>query len=112
MAYTGTNAVLAANGEYVSPTMVTDRADSISGMVFSDQGGTIFIEQSFDPLAVTSPTSAKWDLSTSYAVTANTGRGFSEALYGPYVRVRYVNGATGQTAFRLFSRFTSAGEAT
>lgn len=102
MAYIGTNANLAANGVYVSPVYVTDRADQISGSVFSDQGGTIFIEQSGDGL--------NWDISTDYAVTASDGKGFSEALYMPYVRVRYVNGGTNQGAFRLFARFTSAGD--
>jgi hypothetical protein len=102
MAYSGTTTPLAANGVYTSAVMVTDRADNISGMVFADQAGTILIEQSAD--------GSNWDLSTDYPVVANDGKGFSEALYGPYVRVRYINGATAQGAFRLYSRFTSAGD--
>lgn len=82
--------------------MVTDRADNISGMVFADQAGTVYIEQSADGV--------NWDISTSYPVTANNGKGFNEPLYGPYVRIRYVNGATAQGTFRLYSRFTSAGD--
>jgi hypothetical protein len=82
--------------------MLTDRADSISGTVIADQGGTLFVEQSFD--------GTNWDLSDSIAVVANTGQGFSKTLYAPYVRLRYVNGATGQGSFRLYSRFTSAGD--
>jgi hypothetical protein len=104
MAYIGSTATLAANGEYDSGVLVTDRADNISGSVFSDQTGTIFIEQSGD--------GQNWDISTSYTVTANDGKGFSEPLYAPYVRIRYVNGATNQGTFRVFSRFTSAGSGT
>jgi hypothetical protein len=102
MAYIGSTATLGANGVYTSPTMTVDRADNISGMVFASHVGTIYIEQSAD--------GQNWDISTDYPVAANDGKGFSEALYGPYVRVRYVNGGTAQTAFRLAAKFTSAGD--
>lgn len=102
MAYIGTTDPLDANGEYTSGTKVTDRADNISGSVYSDQAGTIFIEQSHD--------GENWDISTDYAVSADDGKGFSEPLYAPYVRIRYVNGGTDQGVFRLYSRFTSAGD--
>lgn len=102
MAYIGTTSLLNANQEYVSDVKVTDRADNISGSVFSDQAGTIFIEQSHDQ--------QNWDISTSYTVDAADGKGFSEQLYAPYVRVRYLNGGTNQGAFRLYTRFTSAGD--
>lgn len=102
MAYIGNTTPLGANGTYTSDVKLTDRADSISGMVFADQGGTIYIEQSYD--------GQNWDISTDYAVTASDGKGFSESLLAPYVRIRYVNGGTAQGAFRIFSRFTSAGD--
>lgn len=102
MAYLGSNTVLTSGQTYTSSVFNTDRADSISGSVFADQAGTIFIEQSGDKV--------NWDISTSYAVTASDGKGFSENLLMPFVRVRYVNGGTNQGAFRLFARFTSAGD--
>lgn len=77
------------------------REDWVVGMVFADQAGNIFIEQSMN--------GTNWDLSTTYAVTANDGKGFKEEIFAPYVRVRYVNGATPQTAFRLYARLSSAG---
>jgi hypothetical protein len=104
MGYLGSTTALGVNGVYTSPVLMTDRADNISGSVLSDQSGTIFIEQSGD--------GKNWDISTSYPVTANTGKGFSESLYLPYLRVRYVNGSTAQGTFRIFARFTSAGEST
>ena len=102
MAYIGTTSPLGANATYVSDAKVTDRADNISGSVFADQAGTIYIEQSYD--------GQNWDISTDYSVSANDGKGFNESLYAPYVRVRYVNGGTAQGAFRLYTRFTSAGD--
>lgn len=77
------------------------REDFVVGMVFADQIGDIYIEQSMD--------NVNWDISTTYAVTASDGKGFKEEIFAPYVRVRYVNGATPQTAFRLTARFSSAG---
>lgn len=76
-------------------------ADRITGVVIADQAGSIFIEQSGDQ--------TNWDLSTTYPVVASTALKFSEEIVLPWVRVRYVNGATPQTVFRLFSRMTSAG---
>jgi hypothetical protein len=81
--------------------MQAGREDWVVGMVFADQAGNIYIEQSMDGI--------NWDLSTTYAVAANDGKGFKEELFGPYVRVRYVNGATPQTAFRMTARLSSAG---
>lgn len=90
-----------AGGGSVTLNLQTGREDHVVGMVFADQAGNIFIEQSMD--------GTNWDLSTTYAIAANDGKGFSEALYAPYVRVRYVNGATPQTAFRITARLSSAG---
>lgn len=102
MAYFGNTTSLPANGIYTSDVKLADRADNISGAVFSDQPGTIFIEQSGD--------GTNWDISSNYPVTANNGSGFSESLLLPYVRLRYVNGANAQGTFRITGRFTSAGD--
>lgn len=98
--FNGTQTPLAAAGT-VSLEMQAGREDYVVGMVFADQSGTIFIEQSMDK--------TNWDISTEYAVTANDGKGFKEDVFAPFVRIRYVNGATPQTAFRLTARFSSAG---
>lgn len=102
MAYIGNSTALPANGTWTSDVKLTDRADNISGAVFADQAGTVYIEQSGD--------GQNWDISTSYPVTATDGKGFSESLFLPYVRIRYVNGPTAQGTFRVFGRFTSAGD--
>lgn len=102
MAFVTTDTPLDADGAWTSEVLLSGRDDYISGSVFSDQAGTIYIEQSGD--------GENWDISTFYETTANDGKGFSEPLYLPLTRIRFVNGSTDQTAFRIFARFTSAGD--
>lgn len=101
MPFFGSTDLLLSGATWTSDVRLSGEADYISGIVFADQSGTIFIEQSAD--------GTHWDISTSYAVTASDGKGFSEQLIGPYVRLRYLNGGTNQGAFRVSARYTSAG---
>lgn len=101
MAFLSTTTPLAGNGTVILGPVQTDLADRITGIAWADVAGTVFIEQSIN--------NTNFDLSTSIPVTANTGVAISVELVAPYVRVRYVNGAGAQTAFRLSTRFTSAG---
>ncbi len=95
------NAPLPANGTYTSGTIYTGRSDYIAGSAFSNQGGTLYVEQSMDDV--------NWDISKSFAIVGGTGQGFSETINLPYARVRFVNGATAQGSFRIYSRLSSAG---
>ena len=101
MAFLNWTQPLAAGATKTLGSTNSQLADRIVGTVFSDQAGTHNIEQSFDD--------TNFDVSTSYTITANDGSGFSEELVAPYVRLRYVNGGTPQTVFRLYSRFSSGG---
>lgn len=100
--YIGTTTPLAGGATYTSPIKLADDYDSLSGTVFSDQSGTLHIEQSYD--------GTNFDVDTSYSITANDGKGFTEPLVAPYWRIRYVNGGTPQTAFRLNGRTTAGGD--
>lgn len=95
-------AVLAANEELKLETLQTDRAQYIVGSVFSDQGGTVFIEQSFNG-------GENWDISNSHTVVAKEGQGFKQEVLAPLVRIRYTNGATKQGEFRLYVRTVAEG---
>jgi hypothetical protein len=97
-----TTTPLGSGATWTSPVINPDLADRITGSVFSDQAGTIYIEQSPDG-------GANWDVSTSYPTVAGVGAAFSEETYLPTARIRFVNGATAQTTFRLYSRVSSAG---
>lgn len=94
--YLGSTALLPANGVFTSTTILTDICPYITGTVFADQVGTLYIEQSGDGIT--------WDSSTSYAIPAGQGKGFKEDVVGSYLRIRYVNGAVPQGAFRLIPR--------
>lgn len=95
------NAPLPANGTYASGTIYTGRSDYIVGSAFSNQGGTLYIEQSIDDI--------NWDISKTFAIVGGAGQGFSETIYLPYAKIRFVNGATAQGSFRIYARLSSAG---
>ena len=85
---------LSANGIWVSaedPSLETGR---ICGLVYSDKAGTLYVEQSGDGLS--------WDVIKSITVVAEEGKEFSEEKVAQHARVRYVNGASDQTIFRLY----------
>lgn len=96
--YIGSSALLGAGATYTSRWALNDWFAYVSGSVFSDQPGTIYIEQSGDQINA--------DISANYAVTASTGKGFVEQILLPYVRLRFTNtGGSAQTVFRLFSHY-------
>lgn len=101
--FSNTADLLPAGATWIGDPMQAASADRVTGTVFSDQAGTLFIEQSGDG-------GKNWDLSKSVPVIASTGLGFSEEVLVPTVRLRFTNtaGAT-QTVFRIFGRFQSAG---
>jgi hypothetical protein len=65
-------------------------------MAYSDQDGTIYLEQSHD--------NSNWDYSESQALTGGMADKLKSPIYARYVRPRYVNGGTGQTVFRFGGR--------
>jgi hypothetical protein len=89
-----TTTPLAAGGSWTSTVDSDVTTGRIVGSVFANQAGTLYIEQS--------PDNTNWDIVDSFSVSANVGLGFSVEKVVPYARVRYVNGATAQTVFRLY----------
>lgn len=98
--YRGSTTALAENGEWVSQVGMRERHDTVDGSVYADKAGKIYIEQSQD--------GSHWDISASYEIEEEDGKGFSEPLVLPYWRIRYVNGSDDQGAFRI-SADTQAG---
>jgi hypothetical protein len=90
-----TTTALGASGTYTSSSVSTQGFSRITGSVFADQPGTLNVQQS--------PDGTNWDVVSSFSVSANAGTGFSVELVCSYVRLNYVNGATAQTVFRLYS---------
>ena len=92
VAYTTTP--LAANGEWVSSVDSSVYTRFICGSVYADQAGTLYVEQS--------PDNSNWDVVDTFTVSGGSGVKFSVEKVAPYARVRYVNGSTDQTVFRLY----------
>lgn len=91
-----TSIPLAASGTYTSANPILSAGNArIVGTVYSNQAGTLNVDQSADGV--------NWDATTSVAVTASTPTIFSVESIAPYARLRYVNGAAAQTVFRLYA---------
>jgi len=93
--HASTTTALEANASWTSTSQEILNFGRITGTVFANVAGTIYVEQS--------PDNTNWDVVDSWSVTANAGLGFSVELVARYVRVRFLNGAEAQTTFRLFS---------
>ena len=89
-----TTTALAASASWTSAVDSDPATGRIVGSVYADQAGTLYVEQS--------PNGTNWDVVDSFSVSAGAGLGFSVEKVCPYARVRYVNGATAQTVFRLY----------
>jgi hypothetical protein len=90
-----TTTPLAANGHvgFEPPTAAPTRASSAVPCTPTSLGPCTWSR------APTAQTGTSW---TATAVSAGTGLKFSVEKVLPYARVRYVNGATAQTVFRLY----------
>lgn len=66
---------------------------AIIGCVFADKSGTLHVEQSGDGIEA--------DVDTSFSTSAAEGEGFEEPRVGAFWRLRYVNGGTANTVFRI-----------
>ena len=68
----------------------------ITGVAFADQSGTLHVDQSNE--------GSTTHFTESFAVTSGSGgsAAFLRRIFGAYVRLRYVNGATVQGSFSIF----------
>ena len=85
---------LKANETWISAEDPSLETGKICGLVYSDVGGTLYVEQSGDGLS--------WDVIDTISVTGGTGAKFSYEKVAQHARVRYVNGDEPQTIFRLY----------
>jgi len=91
-----TTTPLGANASFTSPTFDLNGWGKIVGSVFTNQPGTLKIQQSNDGI--------NFDAESVFSITSNTPTGFIVDVVGNIGRVVYTNGATAQTIFRLFVR--------
>lgn len=91
-----TTTTLAAGATFTSPTFPTQGFGRIVGSCFADVAGTLRIEQRND--------GANWDARNEISYGAGSLLAFDVAVVGNEARIVYVNGATAQATFRLYSR--------
>jgi len=96
MAFEYTDTLLGNAEVFTGERKLTDSWNFLRGTVFSDQSGTLHVEQSADGV--------NWDTDSTTAVTGGTGAAWEVTPVAGYWRLRYVNGATPQTVFRLSGR--------
>lgn len=101
MRFLSNNTPLDVDEEVVIGQISPGLADHVAGLVFSDQDGSLKVDQSSD--------GENWDYVETVEVTGSTGEGFSFPVYAPYVRVRYINGGVAQDVFRVSVKTSSAG---
>ena len=87
-----TTTTLAAGATYTSRIYTAQNLKNIKCYVYADQPGTLYYDVSFD--------GSTWRTVKSVSLTAGaTIQDFLEPISGHFVRLRYVNGATAQSAF-------------
>lgn len=85
---------------FLSDAVNGEKYGRFTGKVASDQGGTLVFEHADDD-GTGEPPSTGWDQLTSITVMGGTSSKFDEILYCKWIRVRYTNGASPTTSFRL-----------
>jgi hypothetical protein len=91
-----TTTPLDAGSVFTSDVLNSTGSARITGIVYSDQSSAtdgLKIQQSID--------GTNWDYESKFTLTGGSGLAFSVELVAAYVRIRYENGATAQTEFRL-----------
>lgn len=96
-----TVAILAGAAVYTSDPIHLNQYNRLTGIVKSDQSGSLAVQQSSD--------GTNWDHITTIAVTGGTGKEIDVKVYGEYARLVYTNGATDQTVFRMTVFATPSG---
>lgn len=101
---------LNAGASYTSPAFQTGTSAKIVGSCFSDQAGTLEVQQSmnYEAVAATSglpePT-VYWDVVSSYTLDGTNPTTIDEDIIGPVARIVFTNtSANQQTKLRIFLR--------
>lgn len=105
-AFADTSAALGINAIFNGVSRdftVTQRTNRFRAASTADQAGTLFVEQSNDGTAWVMTHSAATTSVTDADATARHIARIDAEVVNRFVRVRYRNGATAQTAFRLIS---------
>lgn len=95
-----TTTALAAAGVFTGAGVDAINFRRITGRVVASHAGVLHIEHSDDNVT--------WDSVDPLTVAAGVAYGFDTPIFARHVRLRYVNGATAQTSFRLSGYLSAA----
>jgi hypothetical protein len=87
------NFPLGANAKYYTPSMDALAFSKLSGIIFTDQAGSMQVQESIDGY--------DWIQTSEQAVTAGVGKAFSYEINSRFIRIIFVNGATASTTFKI-----------
>ena len=93
-----TTTALGIGAVYIGTPFSTNGYAKIVGSAYSDQASAVDgleIQQSQDGV--------NWDVISAFTVSAGVGLAFSVEIVAPHARLRYTNGGTAQTVFRLYA---------
>jgi hypothetical protein len=100
-----------ASGVFTSDFLRSDTHDYVTGSIYSNEAGSLYIQQS--------PDGINWDIqnytastntNAAIAVSATTGKGFAEQIILPYWRVKFTaTSGTAPTTLRLHARTSDPG---
>lgn len=91
--------------EVVIGGLQTDRAEKITGSAYSEQVGTVFVEQTFDfHVGEGNTEEGHWDVTKEFKLEAKKAQSFEVQIIAPRARVRFVNGTTDTKEIRIFAR--------
>ena len=102
--FTDSTTALAANATFTGTSRDTGATGSnskVRARAYASHPGTLYIDQSWN--------GTTWRSTDSIAVGAEETKFLEAKIVARYVRVRYVNGATAQTAFELISALAGIG---
>jgi hypothetical protein len=102
---------LAANASFVGNPISNLPSSFIEAEASSDQTGTLYVDFSDDnfiTVAFTVSAACGPPSSPVVAGTLPNSAQIKSAIYAKYLRIRFVNGTTKQTAFQLSHRFSNA----
>jgi hypothetical protein len=98
------------SGVFTSDYLKSDTHDYITGSIYSNESGNLYIEQS--------PDGTNWDIknyttstntNAAIAITNGTAKGFVEQIILPFWRVRFTTTSTNTpTTLRLHARTSDA----
>ncbi|PEZ47030.1 hypothetical protein CN367_11725 [Priestia megaterium] len=85
---------LGASKSFFSPSLDVMTYRELTGVVFANQAGTLYVEHSADGY--------DWiRTQTGLAVSASSGKEFSYKTSARYIRVVFTNGVTANTVFKI-----------